>query len=95
MKLMAKRRSSRPNTISMILLAFAYSFLYVGDLLYLTKRNEEKAVSVGILNSILGVCIGLGPLFGGIVSQFWSFDAVMYSASILALLAFLVMLNEE
>jgi DHA1 family quinolone resistance protein-like MFS transporter len=78
-----------------IMLAFSYSFLYVGDLLYLTKRNEEKAVSVGILNSILGVCIGLGPLFGGVISQLWSFEWVMYSASLLSFLGFLVMLKEE
>jgi MFS family permease len=78
-----------------VLLAFSYSFLYVGDLLYLIKRNEEKAVSVGILNSILGVCIGLGPLFGGMLSQIWSFEGVMYSASLLAFIALLVMIKEE
>lgn len=47
------------------LLAPSYSSLYVGGLTYFTKRNEEKAVAVGMLNSIMGVCIGLGPVLGG------------------------------
>ncbi len=78
-----------------IMLAVSYSFIYVGDLLYLTKRNEEKSVSVGVLNSILGVCIGLGPLMGGLVSQKWGFEWVMYTASTLAFLAFLAMAGER
>lgn len=78
-----------------ILLAVSYSFIYVGDLLYLTKRNEEKAASVGVLNSILGVCIGLGPLMGGLISQSRGFEWVMYTASILAFLGFLAMAGER
>ncbi len=74
-----------------ILLALSYSFLYVGDLIYLTNHNEEKAASVGILNSILGICIGIGPFFGGIVSEIYGFKAVMYSASFLAFLGFVIM----
>jgi len=78
-----------------ILLAFSYSSLYVGDLLYLTENNTEKATSVGILNSILGICIGIGPLIGGILSETWGFESVMYAASILALTGYLVMLKEK
>lgn len=72
------------------LLAVSYSFLYVGDLVYLTGRNPEKATSVGILNSILGICIGLGPVLGGALSQRYGFHSVMYSASLLALLGFFI-----
>jgi MFS family permease len=77
------------------LLAISYSFLYVGDLVYLTKRNEEKAISVGILNSVMGICIGLGPVLGGVVSQLYGFHGVMYSASILTFLGFLVMIKQS
>lgn len=77
-----------------LFLALSYSFLYVGDLMYLTKRNVEKAVSVGVLNSVMGICIGLGPVLGGLVSQGYGFRGVMYAASLLALLGFLVMAKE-
>ena len=76
-----------------VLLAFSYSFLYVGDLLYLTKRNEERGVAVGILNSVIGVCGGLGPIFGGVISQIWGFTGVMHVASAFAFIAFLVMMR--
>jgi DHA1 family quinolone resistance protein-like MFS transporter len=78
-----------------IILAFSYSFLYVGDLLFLTRRNKEKAISVGILNSVLGICIGFGPLFGGLMTRMWSFQGVMYVASLLSLTGFLVMHREK
>jgi len=74
-----------------IFLAFGYSFWQTGDLVYLTKRNKEKAASVGILNSILGFCLGIGPLFGGFISEYYGFHAVMFFGSFLALCGFLVM----
>jgi predicted MFS family arabinose efflux permease len=74
-----------------VFLAFAYSFLQTGDLVYLTKRNKEKAASVGILNSILGFCLGIGPLFGGFISEYYGFQGVMFFGSFLALCGFLVM----
>ncbi len=71
-----------------LLLALSYSFIYVGDLTYLINRNEEKAVSVGLLHSIIGICIGLGPVIGGVVSQLYGFAGVMRVASFMALIGY-------
>jgi MFS family permease len=64
-----------------ILLAFSYSFMYVGSLLFLTRTNEEKTTSVGILNSVLSLSMVIGPLFGGAIAQIWGFREVMYFAA--------------
>jgi len=64
-----------------IALAFSYSFVYVGSLLFLTRRNEEKATSVGILSSVISFSMVVGPLLGGAISQMWGFHAVMYFAA--------------
>jgi MFS family permease len=64
-----------------ILLAFSYSFMYVGSLLFLTRTNEEKTTSVGILNSVLSLSMVTGPLLGGAIAQIWGFREVMYFAA--------------
>lgn len=74
-----------------LILAFSYSFIQTGNLLYLTKRNKEKATSVGILHSILGFCLGIGPLFGGFIFHYYGFRGIMFSGSFLAFCGFLVM----
>jgi MFS family permease len=73
-----------------VLLALSFSFLYVGSLLYLTRTNEEKATSVGILNSVTNIAVAVGPIFGGVVSQAWGFHAVMYFAAALAFLGMII-----
>jgi len=73
-------------------LAFSFSFLYVGNLFYLTRRNEDKAACIGILNSLTGICLGLGPFLAGLISQYFGFPGVIYFSSLLALLGFMVML---
>lgn len=64
-----------------VLLAFSYSFMYVGSLLFLTRTNEEKTTSVGILNSVLSLSMVIGPLFGGAIAQIWGFREVMHFAA--------------
>jgi len=73
-----------------VLLGFSWSFAYVGALLFLTKRNIEKATSVGILRSMIGLAGILGPLLGGLISQLFGLVEVMYFAAALALIGFLL-----
>ena len=69
-----------------VLLAFSWSCLYVGSLMFLTEKNIEKATSVGILNSVIGLSGIFGPLLAGIISEFFGLTFVMYIASVLALI---------
>jgi len=66
------------------MLAVSWSCLFVGSLLFLTKRNIEKATSVGILNSIIFLCAIVGPVIGGVVSEFYGYRAVMFVGAGLA-----------
>lgn len=75
-----------------IALAFSYSFVYVGSLLFLTRTNKEKATSVGILNSVLSFSMVLGPLSGGAISQMWGFGAAMHFAAGITFLGLLIAL---
>ncbi len=75
-----------------IALAFSYSFVYVGSLLFLTRTNEEKTTAVGILNSVLSFSMVLGPLFGGTISQMWGFHVAMYFAAGITFLGLLIAL---
>ncbi len=74
-----------------VCLAFSYSFVIVGGLGHLTKRNEEKAASVGLMNSLTGICLGLGPILGGAVSESFGFKGVIYFGTLLAISGLLVM----
>jgi len=63
------------------LLALAWSCLYVGALVLLLKHNEEKATSTGILFSTASIAGAIGPFLGGMVSEFWGYQPLMYLAS--------------
>lgn len=78
-----------------ILLAVSFSFMYVGALQYLANRNEEKGLALGLLNSIMGICIGVGPLLGGSVAHVYGFHGPMYLGGLLALAGFAVMAGEK
>ncbi len=62
------------------LLAVAWSCLYVGALLLLLKKNEERATSVGLLFSVMSLAGAVGPFLGGVVAQFWGYSVLMYIA---------------
>ena len=68
------------------LLAVAWSCLYVGALLLLLKKNEERATSVGFLFSVISLTGAVGPFLGGLVAQFWGYSVLMYIAAGLCLL---------
>jgi MFS family permease len=64
-----------------VLLAAAWSCLYVGALLLLLRKNEEKATATGILFSAVSLSGTVGPFLGGLVAQLWGYSALMYIAA--------------
>lgn len=73
-----------------IIIAAAWSCMYVGSMSYLMRRNEEKATCAGILSSIISLSGIVGPLLGGIISYYFGFVATMYFASGMSFVSFLV-----
>lgn len=81
-----------------IVLAIAWSSLYVGALKFVMERNVEHATSLGLLSSTLSISNMIGPIISGsiagIVSAFygdlWGYKATMYLAAFMALSAFLL-----
>ncbi len=71
-----------------IMLAFSWSCLYVGSLIYLMKTNVEKATATGLLGSTTNLSKVFGSLLGGVMSQFFGFRATMYAATGLTILGF-------
>jgi MFS family permease len=73
-----------------LLLASAWSCLYIGSLVFVMEHNVEKATSTGILNSVSNLATVLGCLLGGVISQFFGYLATMYTAAILTLLGYVI-----
>ena len=71
-----------------VLLACSWSCLYVGSLLYLMRRNVEKATCTGMLDSVISLAAVAGALIGGIISELFDFRATMYVAAALAATGF-------
>jgi MFS family permease len=67
-----------------LLLAFAWSCLYVGSLKYLLETNSERSTAIGLLNSTQGLSGIAGALIGGAVASL-GLPAVMVCATILSL----------
>jgi MFS family permease len=73
-----------------LLLASAWSTLYVGALVFLVENNVEKATCTGVLNSASNLSVVFGSLLGGVVSQFFGYLATMYIAAILTLSGYIL-----
>lgn len=52
-----------------LLIAIAWSCLYVGSLKFVVERNIEKSTSTGLLNSITSLSAVFGPLIGGSIAD--------------------------
>ena len=74
------------------LIAFSYSFLYVGSTNELIKNNEEKGAAAGLLNSSIALASIIGSLIGGIVLQYFGFRGVMATGAFFAIVGYVVML---
>ncbi len=73
-----------------LLLASAWSTLYVGALVFLIEHNVEKATCTGVLNSALNLSVVFGSLLGGVLSQLFGYSATMYAGAILTLLGYII-----
>jgi predicted MFS family arabinose efflux permease len=72
-----------------MLLAMAWSSIFIGALGYLLKKNNERGTVSGLVYSTSYFSAGLGPFLGGAVAQAWGFVTLMYVGSSLSLLGFL------
>ncbi len=77
--------------VGMVLIAFSYSFLYVGSMRELIETNEEKGAAAGLLNSSIAFATIIGSLVGGIILEYYSYRAVMAAGAFFALLGYAVM----
>ncbi|MCQ5375295.1 MAG: MFS transporter [Methanomassiliicoccales archaeon] len=76
-----------------ILLASAWSCLYVGSLKYVMERNDEKGTSAGMLQSFLSISAIIGAALGGVVSFKFGYHGSMYLATILAICGLIVFIT--
>ncbi len=76
----------------MILIAYSYSYLYVGSTRILIETNEEKGAAAGLLNSAIAFASIIGSLLGGIILQYsnYNYRAVMASGAFFAVLGYIV-----
>ncbi len=74
----------------MILIAFGWSFLYVGANKQVIAQSVEKASSVGILNSTISAAEIAGSIIGGIIMQYFGFRQTMVFAVICSILAMMI-----
>jgi MFS family permease len=72
-----------------IMLAIAWSSMFIGALSYLLRKSNEHGTVSGLLYSAIYLSAGLGPFLGGAVAQVWGFVTVMYFGSSLGFLSFL------
>jgi MFS family permease len=75
-----------------VLLATAWSCLYVGSVNYVMRRNIERGTSAGLLQSTISVSAIMGSLIGGMVSFTYGYHGSMLMAVGMALLAAIVFL---
>jgi len=73
-----------------IILAAAWSCLYVGSMKYVMERNDEKGTAVGILQSVLSISAIVGALLGGTISFAFGYHGAMYFATGLAVAGLIV-----
>lgn len=72
-----------------VLLALAWSGIFIGALGYLLRKSNERGTVSGLLYSTMYLSAGLGPFLGGTVAQAWGFVPLMYISSSLSVFGFL------
>ena len=72
-----------------MVLALAYSSMFVGALSYLLRRHPEYGTTSGLMNSANAISSGLGPFLGGAVSEAWGYASLMYVGAAITLVGFL------
>ena len=79
---------------SQILLAAAWSSLYVGSLRYVMDRNKEKATVSGLLSSSMSISGIVGLVVGGVTVTILDFKGTIAVATIMSLVALGIFLVE-
>ncbi len=72
---------------SQILLAAAWSSLYVGSLRYVMDRNKEKATVSGLLSSSMSISGIIGPVLGGVAVTILDFKGTIAIATLMSIAA--------
>ncbi len=72
-----------------VILGFSWAFLYVGSLLIVLRSGEEKGTASGVFFSVINLSGAIGPLLGGVISQFFGYRAVMLFAAAISLVGLL------
>ncbi len=72
---------------SQLLLAAAWSCLYVGSLRYVMDRNKEKATVSGLLSSTMSISGIIGPVLGGIAATAYGFVGTINIATAMSVIA--------
>jgi len=70
-----------------LLVAASWAMLYVGALAWGMERNEERATSTGLLQSVMSFSNMVGPLLGGVVAAAGGYTATLAFAAALSFLA--------
>jgi len=79
---------------SQVLLAAAWSCLYVGSLRYVMDRNKEKATVTGLLSSTMSISGMIGPVLGGVAATVVGFKGTITVATMMSVLALVIFVNE-
>ncbi|MDD1743609.1 MAG: MFS transporter [Methanomassiliicoccales archaeon] len=73
-----------------IMIALAWSTLYVGSIKYVMERNDEKGTAAGLLQSALAISAIIGSVMGGIVAQLYGYHGCMYVATFIAIIGLII-----
>lgn len=61
-----------------VLLALAWSCIFLGAFTYLLKNSKERGTISGLMYSTMYLSAGIGPFLGGAVAQIWGYATLMY-----------------
>jgi len=79
---------------SQVLLAAAWSCLYVGSLRYVMDRNKEKATVTGLLSSTMSISGMIGPVLGGVAATAFGFKGTISIATAMSVIALCIFTYE-
>ncbi len=78
-----------------IMLALAWSTLYVGSVKFVMERNDEKGTAAGLLQSTLSISAILGSVMGGVVAQLYGYHGCMYVATFVAIIGLIIFVGHN
>jgi MFS family permease len=78
-----------------LMIALAWSTLYVGSVKYVMERNDEKGTSAGLLQSALSISAILGALLGGVTAEVFGYHGCMYIATVIAIIGLVIFLISD